>query len=296
MNVQKQISVSRLAFALACLLLFAMSACQSPAAQDDMPVQTDSAQQVAVSATAPLPALSTSPPQPLSPTLTHPATPTTGLQMCSPLEGYALADLSGLVSNPYNPPAPGSDDPHQGVDFADLLPGSQVAVSGRQVRAVLPGSVALTQGDRFPYGRSVLVEIPLWQLPSGWTAALNLPTTNPSPPPNSLSCPAGGEVTWVQTGERSLYILYAHLESITELQLNDPISCGQMLGTVGMSGNALNPHLHLEMRVGPSGARFSSMAHYDNSASNTEMANYCAWRVGGQFQLLDPLEVLALAH
>jgi hypothetical protein len=62
---------------------------------------------------------------------------------------------------------------------------------------------------------------------------------------------------------------------------------------VGDSGNALNPHLHLETRVGPAGARFSSLAHYDASASLEEMDNYCAWRVSGWFVLLDPLQLLA---
>ena len=78
------------------------------------------------------------------------------------------------------------------------------------------------------------------------------------------------------------------------MQLGDWLQCGWEIGTVGMSGNALNPHLHLEMRVGPAGARFNSMAHYISSASNEEMANYCAWRVSGQFQVVDPMLLFSI--
>ena len=59
-----------------------------------------------------------------------------------------------------------------------------------------------------------------------------------------------------------------------------------------MSGNALNPHLHLEARVGPAGTRLDSMAHYDSSASPAEMAAYCLWRVSGAFQRINPLQLL----
>jgi murein DD-endopeptidase MepM/ murein hydrolase activator NlpD len=80
-----------------------------------------------------------------------------------------------------------------------------------------------------------------------------------------------------------------------ELQPGQAVTCGQTIGAIGSSGNALNPHLHLEVRAGPSRASFSSMAHYDNSASAEEMANYCAWRVSGIFQLIDPLRLLSAA-
>ena len=72
--------------------------------------------------------------------------------------------------------------------------------------------------------------------------------------------------------------------------------CGQAIGSVGMSGNALNPHLHLEVRVGPAGIRLESMAHYDTSATAQEMANYCRWRVSGLFQLVDPMQLGSLGE
>jgi hypothetical protein len=45
------------------------------------------------------------------------------------------------------------------------------------------------------------------------------------------------------------------------------------------------------MRVGPPGMSFPSMAHYDASASELEMATYCLWRISGQFVPLDPIEL-----
>ena len=68
-------------------------------------------------------------------------------------------------------------------------------------------------------------------------------------------------------------------------------TCGQVIGAIGESGNALNPHLHLEVRLGPAGVRFPGMAHYDSGASPDEMAAYCQWRVSGAFLTLDPLRL-----
>ncbi|RPI22438.1 MAG: hypothetical protein EHM70_23800 [Chloroflexota bacterium] len=87
-----------------------------------------------------------------------PASPTgIPIQLCSPLEGVSIDSLEGMISNPFHPPASGSDDPHHGVDFSDVLPGSQVALAGRQVQAVLGGQVAAVMHDRFPYGNAVII-------------------------------------------------------------------------------------------------------------------------------------------
>jgi murein DD-endopeptidase MepM/ murein hydrolase activator NlpD len=82
------------------------------------------------------------------------------------------------------------------------------------------------------------------------------------------------------------------METPPDLQQGDRVECGQSVGAIGSSGNALNPHLHLEARLGPAAARLASFAHYDSSASPEEMANYCAWRVSGLFQVVDPLRLL----
>jgi murein DD-endopeptidase MepM/ murein hydrolase activator NlpD len=198
-----------------------------------------------------------------------------------------------MVSNPFHPPRPGSDDPHQGVDLADI-DSRNVAVGGRPVSAVLNGKVAAVIRDRFPYGNALLVESTLESLPVGWIEGLDLPVPGALPEmPPTLTCPSlPADPGWNLTSI-SLYFLYAHLQSPPELRVGEEVECGQIIGAIGSSGNALNPHLHLEVRTGPAGASFDSMAHYDASASLEEMAAYCSWRVSGYFPLVDPMSLFS---
>jgi murein DD-endopeptidase MepM/ murein hydrolase activator NlpD len=256
-------------------------------------------------ATAPPPLASTLPaaasPSPRAdPTATSiPATPTlpaTATQpppaVCSPFPGYTSAELLAAISNPFNPPPLGSDDPHQAVDLAVVESG--MAMAGGPAHALLAGRVALVVRDRFPYGNAVLVETPLADLPSGVLPAPAIPTLAPTLPPHpALTCPAVDLAVGVSgNGPRSLYILYAHLESPADLSPDEPLACGDFLGTVGQSGNALNPHLHVEARVGPSGVRLPGLAHYETRAGPEEMGSYCLWRVSNRFQLIDPTRLL----
>jgi murein DD-endopeptidase MepM/ murein hydrolase activator NlpD len=203
--------------------------------------------------------------------------------------------MPALVSNPFVPPSPGSDDPHQAIDLADRAAGSGIALAGRQVQAALAGSVAAVIEDRFPYGNALLVETSIEELPGNWIEALGLrePAATWQPNP-ALTCPDVVPKTWGEGS--SLYLLYAHLQQAPAFQLGDEVSCGQGIGNVGDSGNALNPHLHLEVRLGPAGAVFSSLAHYDNRATPEEMDQYCTWRVRGIFRLVDPLVLLKLSE
>jgi murein DD-endopeptidase MepM/ murein hydrolase activator NlpD len=122
-----------------------------------------------------------------------------------------------------------------------------------------------------------------------------MPTPAPTLAPHpALTCPQGEQAPGWDTSQRSLYLLYAHMQDTSDHQLNDVVVCGELLGRVGQSGNALNPHLHLEARLGPSQARFEGMAHYDASASPEEMSAYCTWRVTDVFQLLDPMMLLSV--
>ena len=203
-----------------------------------------------------------------------------------------MADLPGQITNPYHPPAPGSDDPHQGVDLGYFLPGSRVAVSGLTVQAALSGRVAAVLQNRFPYGYAVLVETPLEALPAG-LAESAVPTPAPTLVLHTpLTCPDAPPLTITDTEERSLYVLYAHLKEPPIVGIEDTIACGQAIGVIGDSGNALNPHLHFEARVAPAGLRPGSMAHYDASATAEEMNRYCLWRISGFFQLVDPMLIL----
>lgn len=239
--------------------------------------------------TTPTPALPASQPSP-SPSVE--AAPL--LRVCSPLEGVPLTQLEELVTNPFNPPPPGSDDPHQGVDLAEIgVEGA--AREGLQVNSVLPGRAAAVIEQRFPYGNALLVETRLDSLPPGWLSHMLISEPDGAVQvPSALTCPAPSQEPAWDEENLSLYILYAHLGTPPAFEPGDEIACGQMLGVIGSSGNALNPHLHLEVRAGPAGMRFASLAHYDPSASLDEMAAYCSWRVSGLFRLVDPLSLFSL--
>ena len=94
----------------------------------------------------------------------------------------------------------------------------------------------------------------------------------------------------------SLYLLYAHLNKAPLAKVGDTVACGQQIGEVGTTGNSINPHLHLETRLGPSGATFTSLSHYINNATPEEMSNYCTWRISGWFQAFDPLKLFTLPN
>lgn len=210
-------------------------------------------------------------------------------QVCSPLAGVRIDDLAGMIVNPYHPPKPGSDDPHQGVDLARLSGPGGIALTGMPVEAVLSGKVAGKAADRFPYGNMLIIETPLDPSISSVLPAVVVPTPLPERlPPGTLTCPEMNIQPAASGAARSLYVLYAHMQNPVAAEVGDEINCGQQLGEIGSSGNALNPHVHIEVRVGPSDQTFPSMAHYDPSAGYAEMAAYCTWRVSGVYQTVDP--------
>jgi murein DD-endopeptidase MepM/ murein hydrolase activator NlpD len=232
-----------------------------------------------------------------SSTVTLVRTPTPELisppfSVCSPLADIDIPGLSSAISNPYDPPPPGSDLPHEGVDLAILLKGSGIALAGGTVQSALPGKIISNLNNRFPYGNALIIETPLAALPAEFVKGLDLPNPIPTLAPHpALTCPQAGFIPSWDAGKRSLYLVYAHLQEPSSFQVGDEVVCGQGLGKIGASGNALNPHLHLEARIGPAGARFDSMAHYDTSATPIEMETYCVWRVSGWFQLINPMRL-----
>ena len=284
-------------YLLVILSLFACQVAPGPANTHLAPVGDEAVSQPAITARwlSPTPGQATAT---LIPITQPPATstPLAAPQVCSPLEGVGINDLSSHIVNLFHPPRPGSDDPHQGVDLADLFPGSGVARAGLGVRAVLAGRVASVIHDRFPYGNAILIETPLEGIPAGWLTALQVPTPAPTTSVHSaLTCPTPQTPQIWNLTQRSLYLIYAHMQQTPGLLPGEVVSCGEGLGVIGSSGNALNPHLHLEARVGPAGADFASMAHYDTSASAQEMRAYCEWRVSGLFQLIDPMHFFTLS-
>lgn len=283
-----------LALLLSVQLLF-LAGCQEPvdATPTSRPQKTPSPLEIQPPIATPQGWLSAtfSPPVP-----TDTPTPTAAqtAAICSPLEDIGLDELSqpDLMKNPFEMPRPGFDDGHPGTDFAYWSRGERKTMLGLGVNAVLAGRVAGILQNRPPYGYAIIIETPLDSLPQAWLDRLQAPTPAPtlSPAPN-LTCPPA-TIGMVISDDRSLYLLYAHLNLPPELEMGQDITCGQRIGEVGTTGRSVNPHLHLETRVGPAGASFTEMAHYDNGATENEMRNYCTWRVSGLYQLLDPLEVI----
>jgi murein DD-endopeptidase MepM/ murein hydrolase activator NlpD len=216
------------------------------------------------------------------------------IEVSSPLEDYPLLEIVNLISNQFNPPSPGSDDPHQGVDFSVIDPTLRIALKGSPIQVILDGKVVMLMSDRFPYGNAVMVETPFENLPETWREKLldiSKPESWGKQP--ALTCPAGWDRPASEMDELSLYVLYAHLDNEPDHLMGDEVVSGDKLGEIGDSGNVLAPHLHLEMRIGFTSGLKGSMAHYDVSAKEEEMENYCRWRVSGWYRVVDPMDLLS---
>lgn len=244
--------------------------------------------------TLPSPSPSSSP-SPMPTVFASPTPTVVPVQLCAPLDGIALSDmgLPDLLKNPFDAPRPGMDDGHYGADFAYWSRGEHTSMLGLPVYAALSGRVAAVILNRQPYGNAVIIETPLEGLPSAWLGSLQAPTLAPTvQPAASLSCPP--DMRSYDHPGRSLYLLYAHFDQTPPVEPGQPVACGQVIGGVGTTGRSVNPHLHLETRVGPSGVTINELAHYDNSTTDDERRSYCTWRVSGLFQAFDPMRLLAL--
>ena len=272
-------------------VIFILAAC-SKSADISTPTQTNTVM-VNTSTFTPEPSSTATP---LPPT----ATPIPYTHISSPLRNIALDELESVNTNPFDPPNLGFDEPHQGIDYSyyrfsnDQMDDTD-GIEGLEVLSILDGTVAAVINDRLPYGNAIIIETPLELISPEWLASLNLPeiaaTLVPDPRHN---CPdLVDDPSW-DDANRSLYFVYAHLLSYPPFTVGMAIQSGQVIGEVGNTGNSSNAHLHLELRLGPGGASFSSLAKYDTRASVEEMANYCTWRISNRFQLLDPNLILQI--
>jgi murein DD-endopeptidase MepM/ murein hydrolase activator NlpD len=275
----------------ALLLLLWLAACtslQTPSPSVIPPLMTETQPPTNTPTLAPSPT-------PL-PTATITPSPTEiAFQMCSPLEGESLPELSEILSNPFSAPNPGQDDGHHGADFAYWSKNGKPMV-GLPVQSILPGKVVALTSNRPPYGHMVIVETPIDDTLAAIVAPLGIAPGLTPIPSSRLSCPAyPQQPSWDNT-HQSLYVLYAHIDIQTGLKIGDPLACGQPLGTIAQVGNqnfdySSAPHLHLETRLGPGGMVFASMAHYIGDATEEEMLNYCLWRISGVFKVFDPISL-----
>jgi murein DD-endopeptidase MepM/ murein hydrolase activator NlpD len=189
-------------------------------------------------------------------------------ELCSPLASEEIEELWEIVSDPYNPPPPGKEDRHQGVDFSYYRREERVGIEGEEIHAILPGIVVAKVINRLPYGNMVIIETPRDLLPLDLLAELKI---------NRME---------------SLYHLYAHMKEEPLVDLMDQVECGQPLGAVGLTGyNVVNAHLHLETRIGPRDTVLDTMVFYDTSATELEMERYRRWRTGGEFVHFDPMNL-----
>ena len=270
------------------LVLFLLAAC-SPSGQE-----VQSTPEILPSDTAVQPTFT------LPPTETPiPATPTPDYigQICSPLQDISLEESLGIITNPYDQPRISTDYGHPGVDFSFFRFKDYIGIEGIPVLSAMEGEVVTILNDRLPYGYAVIIETPLMNIDPALLGSLQLPeTTGAIEPSPNVNCPPNGELTFtLSETEQSLYILYAHLQSLPALTVGDKVACGQVIGAVGNSGEefSTNAHLHFETRIGPSGARFESMAYYTVQSTEAERYNYCVWRVTNLFQVFDPTILLS---
>jgi murein DD-endopeptidase MepM/ murein hydrolase activator NlpD len=198
-----------------------------------------------------------------------PATPTSVISLCSPLGIHPLEELPSIIGDPYDPPRPGREERHHGIDFGYYHYQDRDSMLGEPVQSVLEGKVATVLDGQYPYGNMVIIETAEEQIPEELYEGVDFPNG------------------------QSLYILYAHLDQPPEVVLGDRVGACQPLGVVGMSGNTDIPHLHIETRWGPPGQVFESMRFYDTRAAQAEMDAYVLWRTSGVFQHFDPLYLLA---
>jgi len=216
-------------------------------------------------------------------------------QICSPLMGESLSELPEIITQLFKMPRASQDDGHHGVDFAFYRRKELLSIDELPILSVLDGEVVTIINDRYPYGNAVIIETPLDSISPILLEQLNLPSTQPTVIPDPKFNWVPGELPFqLSETSRSLYIFYAHLKYPVDINVGDKVSCGQQIGQVGNTGDSSNPHLHFETRVGPSGARFNSMAYYTAQSTQSERYNYIAWRVSNMFQLFDPMVLLSI--
>lgn len=201
-------------------------------------------------------------------TPTPETTPTPVIEICSPLAIHPLEELPQIIGDPYDPPRPGREERHHGIDFAYYHYQDRDSMLGEPVQSVLPGVVAGVTDGQYPYGNMIIIETGRKIFPKSLEGRLEI------------------------LPGQSLYVLYAHLDQPPLPGLGEEVETCQPLGEVGMSGNTDIPHLHIEFRLGPAGQVFKSMRFYDTRASQEEMDTYVLWRTSGTFQHFDPMKLL----
>jgi hypothetical protein len=197
-------------------------------------------------------------------------TPIPIFEICSPLAEQTLQEIFEIVSDPYDPPPMGKDNRHQGTDLSYYRRKDRNTIEGEAVQSMFAGRVVAVVEDQLPYGNMVIIETVVDDL---LTEIVN---------------------KFGFGKNESLYVLYAHFRYPPIVNLGGKINCGQLLGEVGSTGyNIVNPHLHIETRIGKSGHIFlDGMAYYDTGTNEDERSGYELWRMSGEFRHFDPMSLI----
>lgn len=196
--------------------------------------------------------------------------------ICTPLTDHRIEDLLLLyLTQLFIPPLGANKETgHHGLDFAYYHGGPHGGhIEGTPIQSVLDAVVA-GAGYSAVYGYYLITETPFTNLPA------DLAELYDSSP------------------EESLYLLYAHMQQPAPFELETELTCGQVLGQVGDSGDPYfltDPHLHFETRVGVAGLRLVPMNFYATDASEEQKAEYMRWRTSDTFRLSDPALLLTYA-
>ncbi|MEZ4833523.1 MAG: M23 family metallopeptidase [Caldilineaceae bacterium] len=107
--------------------------------------------------------------------------------------------------------------PHHGVDISNPTGTPVLAMAGGEIIHAGPDNPTLLGPYNNFYGNSVVVRLD-----------------------RTLSTP---------DGDKDVFLLYGHLNEVF-VERGQRLNPGDSLGTVGMTGIAIGPHLHVEIRVG----------------------------------------------
>lgn len=187
--------------------------------------------------------------------------------VCSPIQGVEVSDLSSIISQPYNVISPNSDFGHHGVDFGSYNFHGQ-GLYGFPLQSVFPGRVAGIVENHVPLGNAIIIETAYDELPERLRTLLGV------------------------AENQSIFHLYAHMVSAPVLKIGDRVSCGEVIGYLGKSQTA-EAHLHFETRIGLSNEEIPDMAFYDSTATQDQMDAYLRWRTSGDFMPLDPMSLFS---
>ncbi len=110
-----------------------------------------------------------------TPTSRPTTTPTEVTILCSPLEIHPLEELPEIIGDAYDPPRPGREERHHGIDFGYYHYQERDSMLGEPVQSVLAGQVAAVLTGQYPYGNMVMIETIPANFPDSLSEEIEIP-------------------------------------------------------------------------------------------------------------------------